>query len=75
MRERIGKSEDSFPLPSSVKTVADLLAHLQGVDDSYANALSDTAMVKTAVNQVHVDHTHALSDTDEVAIFPPVTGG
>lgn len=64
-----------MPKPESVNTVADLLDHLCNLGDQYGTALKERVFVKVAVNQVHVDHDHPLGDTDEVALFPPVTGG
>ena len=41
----------------------------------FANAFTEMTVVRTAVNQVHVELSHPLDNGDEVAFFPPVTGG
>ena len=62
-------------LPAGVRDVGGLLAHLQARGGRYAEALCDLSVVKVAVNQDYVGRDHKLRDGDEVAIFPPVTGG
>ena len=41
----------------------------------YAEALRDLSVVRVAVNQDYVGPDHPVRDGDEVAVFPPVTGG
>lgn len=75
IREQVGKSEESMQLPGDVKTVSDLIDHLCCINDIYKAALGDTAVVRVAINQTHVTLDHPVTDADEVAFFPPVTGG
>jgi sulfur-carrier protein len=75
VRQKIGVAEESFALPDGVKTVADLAAHLRARGDGYAEALSDMNRVRAAVNREHVSLDAAVNDKDEIAFFPPVTGG
>lgn len=75
LRERIGKSQEDMDLPEGVSTIADLVAHLVTLGDGYASAFSEPAAVKAAINQDFAKVTDAICDTDEVAFFPPVTGG
>lgn len=75
VRERIGSASEDFPCPEDVATVGDLIARLASRGGGYAEAFKDAAQVRTAVNQEHVDIGHPVSDGDEVAFFPPVTGG
>jgi sulfur-carrier protein len=75
LRTRIGRGAEEFSLPPGVCDVAGLLALLQSRGGRYAEALSELSVVKVAVNQDYVGHDHRLRDGDEVALFPPVTGG
>lgn len=75
VRQKIGVAEEMMTLPESVKTVADLAAHLRTRGEGYAEALSDMSRLRAAVNREHVPFDAAVSDKDEVAFFPPVTGG
>jgi molybdopterin synthase sulfur carrier subunit len=75
LRARIGCAEEEVALPSEIRDVAGLLAWLQARDPRHAEALRDLSVVRVAVNQEYVGREHPLADSDEVAVFPPVTGG
>ncbi|HYM74101.1 MAG TPA: molybdopterin converting factor subunit 1 [Stellaceae bacterium] len=75
LRAKIGTAEEEVTLPQGVRDVADLLAWLKARGGGYGEALKDLSTVRVAVNQDYVGPEHALRDGDEVAIFPPVTGG
>jgi molybdopterin synthase sulfur carrier subunit len=75
VRERIGTGEETLPLPEAVTTVDGLLDWLAARDEHYAAALGQREAIRVAVNQTYVGGDHAVSDADEIAIFPPVTGG
>ena len=75
LRARIGHAEEELPLPAEVRDVAGLLDWLRGRGPRYAEALRDLSVVRVAVNQDYVGRDHPVRDGDEVAIFPPVTGG
>jgi molybdopterin synthase sulfur carrier subunit len=75
LRERSGRSEEEVALPPSVADVADLVAWLRARGGGPAEALADLRAVRVAVNQEYVTFRHPLKAGDEVAFFPPVTGG
>jgi len=75
LRARIGRAEEEIDLSSTVKDVAGLLDWLRSRGGGYAEALRDLSVVRVAVNQNYVPLEHPVGDGDEVAIFPPVTGG
>lgn len=75
VRERIGKSEEVIDLPSSVETVADLLSHLTKLGDNYAVALATPDVIRVAIDQQHRQHDDPIDDAQEIALFPPMTGG
>ena len=75
LKEKTGLSEEDCDLPDGVADVAALVAWLKGRGDGFAEAFADDAVVRVAVNHEHVDTDHPLADGDEVAFFPPVTGG
>lgn len=75
LRARVGCAEEEVALPPQVQDVAGLLDWLQSRGGRYAEALRDLSIVRVAVNQDYVGREHPLREGDEVAIFPPVTGG
>ena len=75
IREQIGKSEEIISKPDNVATVADLVAHLRSLSEAHHNALESMMFVRIAVNQTHAQADHPVKENDEIAFFPPVTGG
>jgi molybdopterin converting factor subunit 1 len=75
LRERVGVSEETISPPESVTTVADLVVYLANLDPRHAAAFKDRKTVRCAVNQEFADPATILRSGDEVAFFPPVTGG
>ena len=75
LRERTGVSEETITAPETVRTVADLVAYLANLDQRHAAAFKDRKTVRCAVNQEFADPATILHSGDEVAFFPPVTGG
>jgi len=67
LRERMGRDSEEIQVQAP-STVADVWAKVSGGEPLPRNILS-------AVNQEYVDADHAVHDGDEVAFFPPVTGG
>lgn len=75
VRQKVGKSEESLDLPAGIETVRDLAEHLRTRGGGYGEAFADFARLRAAVNQEHVSFDSAVSSDNEVAFFPPVTGG
>lgn len=75
MRERVGAAEESVTPPETVTTVGALVAWLADLDPRHAAAFKDRKTVRCAVNQEFADPETVLRPGDEVAFFPPVTGG
>ena len=67
LRERMGRGEERLDLPSPM-TVEEVWHRVGGGEPLAGSFL-------TAVNLEYVDPGHAVVDGDEVAFFPPVTGG
>jgi molybdopterin synthase sulfur carrier subunit len=75
LREQLGTSSEEIVLPGDVNTVAALRQHLKSRGGAYEKAFSEKALVRTAVNRDMVQPTARIKAGDEVAFFPPVTGG
>ncbi|MEO8741015.1 MAG: molybdopterin converting factor subunit 1 [Casimicrobiaceae bacterium] len=75
LREALGSSGESIHLPGDVSTVSALRAWLSRRGGAWTHELAPGRALRVAVN-----HDLATADTpvragDEVALFPPVTGG
>ena len=75
LREKAGIAEEVVTPPASVRNVGDLIDWLAGRGGGHADALADLSVVRVAVNQEYANLDHPLEPEDEVALFPPVTGG
>lgn len=75
VRERIGQTEEEVDPPPAVKTARDLLAWLQTRGENYRYALEKPEVIRVALDHQHVDHAALLAGAQEIALFPPMTGG
>ena len=75
LRERMGRADEELVPPGDVVTIADLIAFLSNRDGAGAAAFAQSSLVRAAVNQDFAAMQAAVRDGDEIAFFPPVTGG
>ncbi|MBJ6131932.1 molybdopterin converting factor subunit 1 [Ochrobactrum sp. Q0168] len=75
VREKIGKGEDLIVLPSPKVTVGELISALKSRGEEYEAAFEHGDVIRAAINQEHAEHHEFIQDGDEVALFPPMTGG
>jgi molybdopterin synthase sulfur carrier subunit len=75
LREDLGKASEELTLPGDVTTVAALRAHLMTRGATWQQALGQEKGLRVAVNQEVADPATPVGAGDEVAFFPPVTGG
>ena len=75
LREDLGMHAETFELPADIASVAGLRRHLMARGPAWAAALAPGRALRVAVNQDLADPATQLKAGDEVAFFPPVTGG
>ncbi|HQU16124.1 MAG: molybdopterin converting factor subunit 1 [Chromatiales bacterium 21-64-14] len=75
VREQVGTGSEAVELPQGVRDVAALTAHLRTRGETWQTALGGNHSVRVAVNQSVAAAHSPVADGDEVAYFPPVTGG
>ena len=75
VRERVGRGEELRVLPSEVRTLADLVGWLRTLGPEYEAAFADERTVRAAVDRRHAELATPIADAEEIAFFPPVTGG
>ena len=75
LKQRTGVAEETVSPPADVRTVADLVDWLRARGPGYAEALGDLRTIRVAVNQEFARFDSTIGPDDEIALFPPVTGG
>ena len=76
LREKFGFSQIDINLPEKIdspESFLSLMAREKGGD--WKELLKDQALYRVAINQNLSSWTDALKNDDELAIFPPITGG
>ena len=74
LRDVLGQGEEETMLPDSVATIAELREHLASRGGEWIRLVT-TNTLRCAVNQEMASSAMPINDGDEVAFFPPVTGG
>ena len=75
LRERTGTTQESLELPDGLTTIGDLIDLLRARGGGYESAFSLGRVIRAAVNQNFADPSTPIAPGDEIAFFPPVTGG
>lgn len=75
LRETLGQSSEQIALPANVRSLEDLRSLLAARGGAWKDELARDKRVRAAVNQAIAQADSPLADGDEVAFFPPVTGG
>ena len=75
LKERVGTGEEAVELPAGIGTVGALTDWLAARSQRHAPAFAARATIRMAVNQDFATPETPIAPGDEIAFFPPVTGG
>ncbi|MSQ59424.1 MAG: molybdopterin converting factor subunit 1 [Betaproteobacteria bacterium] len=75
LREAFGASHEEIALPAGIVNVGGLVAFLHSRGGNWEKELAPQRNFRVAVNQDMADPETKISAGDEIALFPPVTGG
>ena len=75
IRDHTGAACEQIILPDGAETVGDLMSVLTARSPGHALALKNMTAVRVAVNRKYGDLKTSVTAGDEIAFFPPVTGG
>jgi molybdopterin synthase sulfur carrier subunit len=75
VRTRIGTGSEEIDLPAEISDVRGLIGWLQSRGQNYLDALQEIDSIRIAVNQELAELDAPITGADEVAVFPPMTGG
>ena len=75
VKDIIGKSEETITISSDINTPNKLIDFLIIKDEKYKKAFKKRNTIKVAQNKVYISKSTKIRNDDEIAFFPPVTGG
>jgi molybdopterin converting factor subunit 1 len=75
LRSKIGTGEEDLTPPPEAVTVGQIMAWLTTRSPGHAEAFARPALIRAAVNQDFAGPDQPVAADDELAFFPPVTGG
>jgi molybdopterin synthase sulfur carrier subunit len=75
LKESLNYSTEEIDLPADVNSIAALKLHLAKRGEAWANLFNGQQTIRAAINHALVENDDVIKNGDEVAFFPPVTGG
>ena len=75
IKEYVGQTSQNIQLPNGIDTVGALIPYLTKQSVGHQTAFKNVDTILVAVNRVYGDLATPITYKDEVAFFPPVTGG
>lgn len=75
VREAIGHDGEERDFPAHVKSISDCLDFLESENAAYQQAFAQREKLRFALDLNMAKLDHEIADAQELAIFPPVTGG
>ena len=75
IKDKLGKSHEEIQVDDNIKTINDLITLLKQNNENYEDVFKDTSSIKVSINMETARFEDSIHDNDEVAFFPPMTGG
>ncbi|MBX3513018.1 MAG: molybdopterin converting factor subunit 1 [Xanthobacteraceae bacterium] len=75
LRERLNKTEEDIEIPASVQTIGELMQWLKSRGEEYEYAFDNPKVIRAAIDKTHVQPGAKIAGANEIAFFPPMTGG
>ncbi|OUU61726.1 MAG: molybdopterin converting factor subunit 1 [Alphaproteobacteria bacterium TMED62] len=75
IKDKIGKTHEDIHIPDNINTIEDLIILLKDSGESYNEVFKDISSIKVSINMETADFKDQINNNDEIAFFPPMTGG
>lgn len=75
VKDKVGKSQEVLHIEENIKNVADLIDYLKKMDNKYDEVFKDTSSIRVSINMETAKFDDPIDPNDEIAFFPPMTGG
>ena len=75
IKDGIGKSQEDIELTENIKNISDLINFLSSINNDYNKVFNDLSSIRFSKNMNLVNINENIKNEDEIAFFPPMTGG
>ena len=75
IKDKLGKSQEMVQIDNNIKNVENLIDFLKNKNEDYMKVFNDTSSIKISINMEIASMSDNINNEDEVAFFPPMTGG
>ena len=75
IREKVGVSSQEINIDENISDISEIIVFLKNFSAKHHNALSDQNSIRVAINKNFSSFDTKIKNKDEIAFFPPVTGG
>ena len=75
IKDKLGKAKENITIDQNISNVAELITFLENKDDSYKEVFKDINSIRVSINMETANMEDPISINDEIAFFPPMTGG
>ena len=75
IKDGIGKNQEDITIDKNIKTISDLISFLITINEDYNKVFSDVSSIRFSKNMNLVNLNENIKNEDEIAFFPPMTGG
>ena len=75
IKDKLGKTKENITIDENISNVAELITFLKSKDESYKEVFKDISSIRVSINMETANMDDPISINDEIAFFPPMTGG
>ena len=75
IKDKLGKAKENIAVDQNISSVAELITFLENKDDTYKEVFKDISSIRVSINMETANMDDPISINDEIAFFPPMTGG
>ena len=75
IKDKLGKTKENITIDESINSVAELITFLKSKDETYKEVFKDISSIRVSINMETANMDDPISINDEIAFFPPMTGG
>ena len=75
IKDKLGKTKENITIDENISSVAELITFLKSKDETYKEVFKDMSSIRVSINMETANMDDPISINDEIAFFPPMTGG